>query len=71
MCGRDIYKHPFMLIYSPDRYKTPKMCNEAVNDSPGVLKLIGLLQVSIQDSLLANDDILFFNEGFNKVASFC
>ena len=47
------------------------MCNEAVDDCPGLLKLIGLLQVSIQDSLLANDDILFFNEGFNKVASFC
>ena len=61
----------FYANISPDRYKTAKMCNEAVDDCPGLLKLIGLLQVSIQDSLLANDDILFFNEGFNKVASFC
>ena len=29
-----------MLIYFPDRYKTQKMCNEAVNDCMVALKFI-------------------------------
>ena len=33
-------ENPFMLIYCPDSYKTPKMCDEAFYDFLAALKFI-------------------------------
>ena len=33
MCDRVISKDHFLIIYCPDKYKTQKMCDEAVDDS--------------------------------------
>ena len=38
MCERVVSEDPFMLIYYPDRYKTQKMCDEAVDDCLAALK---------------------------------
>ena len=76
MGDRFVYEDPFMLIYCPDRYKTQKTCKEAVNDCLGALKFIpdwfvtSKMIEKFHDALLANDDILFFNEDFNKVIFF-
>ena len=65
-----------MLIYCPDRYKTQKMCKEAVDDCLGALKFISnwfIINKMIErfhDALRANDDILFFNKDFHKVTFF-
>ena len=32
--------YPFLIVYCPDKYKTLRMCNQAVNDPLVALKLI-------------------------------
>ena len=39
-CNRVLSEDPFMIVYCPDRYKTQRMCDEAVDDSLVALKLI-------------------------------
>ena len=40
MCGRAIFENPFMLVYCSDKYKTQRMCDEAVDDCLATLKII-------------------------------
>ena len=40
MCDRVFFEDLFSIVYFPDKYKTPRMCDEAVNDSLVALKLI-------------------------------
>ena len=40
MCDRVISEYPFMLVYCPDKHKTQKMCDEAVDDCLAALKFI-------------------------------
>ena len=48
-----------------DQYKTQKNRNEAVNDCLAALKFVpGWF---VDNALQANDVIVFYNEGFNKV----
>ena len=53
------------------------MCDEAVNYCLAALKFIcawfvtSKTQEKFNDALLANNDILFFNEDFSKVAFLC
>ena len=60
----------------PNRYKTLKTCDEAVDDCLAALKFIpdwfvtSKILEMFHDPLLANDDILFFNEDFSKVNFF-
>ena len=73
MCDKVVYKEPFMLKYCPDRCKTPKICNKAVNfclqaliffpDWFVVNKMIGELDN-------ANDDIIFGDIDFDIVTFF-
>ena len=68
MCDRVISEDPFMLIYCPNRYKNQKMCNEGVDDCLTALKFIPNWFVTskmldkFHNALLANDDILFFDD---------
>ena len=62
MCDWVVSEDPFLIIYCPNKYKTEGTCHEAADDCLVALKfiLIGLL-------FHVNDDILFYNEDFNKV----
>ena len=76
LCDRVICEDPFIQIYCPDRYKTQKTSNEAVDDCLGALKFILDWSVTskmfehFHNALLANDDILFYDEDFSKVTFF-
>ena len=76
MCKRVVSEEPFVIIYSPYRYKTQKMCDEAADDYLGALNFFtdrfvtSKMLEKFHDTLLANDDILFFNEDFNTVTFF-
>ena len=63
----------FLFDYVTDRCKTQKICDESVDDCLAALKFILDWFVprkrlkKLHDSLLANDNILFFDEDFSKV----
>ena len=40
MCHKVVSEDPFLIVYCPDKYKTQRMCNEAVDDSLAALRLI-------------------------------
>ena len=40
MCDKSISEDLFMTGYCPDKYKTQKMCDEAVDDCLATLKFI-------------------------------
>ena len=69
----EIFEDPFMLMYCPNRYKTQKMCDKAADDCLVALRLIPNWFVTSRilekflHSLLAKDDIIFFDEDFSKV----
>ena len=73
MRDRVIFEDPFMLVYCPDRYKTQIMCDEAADDCLAALELLPDLFVTskmlekLDNTLQTNDDILFYNEDFEKV----
>ena len=76
MFDRITSEDTFMVIYSPDRYRTQKICDEAIDDCLAALKFIpdwfvtSKILKKLQDPLLDNDDVLFFKEGFNKATFF-
>ena len=61
-----------MLLYCPNRYKTQKICSEAVDDFLGALKFIPDWFVTrkmlekFHDAFFTNDDILFFDGDFSS-----
>ena len=67
---------PLSIIYCPDKYKSQRMCAEAVDDCLAVLKLVpdwfvtSKMLENLGNTLQVNDDILFYNEDFNKVTFF-
>ena len=36
----NVFLYPLLIVYCPDKYIVQKMCDEAVDDSIAVLKLI-------------------------------
>ena len=75
---QDIYeivvsRYPFLIVYYPDKCKTQKMCDEAVDHCLAALKFIpdwfvtSKMLEKFDNALHANDDILFYNEDFDKV----
>ena len=40
MCDRVVSEYPFLIVYCLDECKTQRMCDKAVDDSLGSLKLI-------------------------------
>ena len=40
MCNEAVDEDPFLTVYCPDKYKTQKMCDEAVDYSLAILKFI-------------------------------
>ena len=77
MCDRIVFEDPFLIVYWPDKYITKKMCDEAVNDSLAILKLIPDWFVTnemikkIFAALYADENILYFDEGFDDAIFNC
>ena len=40
MRDSSVSEDPFLIVYCPDKYKTQRMCDKAVDDSLAALKLI-------------------------------
>ena len=40
MCDRVVAEDHVLIVYCPDKYKTQRMCDEAVDGSLTVLKLV-------------------------------
>ena len=73
MCDSVVSEDPFMPVYWPNKYKTQKMCDEASDGCLVALTFIpdwfvtSKMLAKFDDALRTNDDILFFNEDFDKV----
>ena len=76
MCDKVVSEDPFMLKYCLDRYNTQKMCDKAVDAFQPALKFVpGWLVTSklikkLDDTVFANDDKVFFDEGSDNVTIF-
>ena len=68
MCDRVSSEDPFLIVYCPNKYKTERMCDEAVDDPLAALQLIPDWFVLSKTSkilfiaLYADENILYFNE---------
>ena len=40
MCDKSLFDDPFMTVYCHNKYKTQRMCDEAVGDCPAASKFI-------------------------------
>ena len=75
ICNRVISEDTFMLVYCPNRYKIQRMCDEAVDACLAALKFIpdwfatNKMLEKLDNTLRTKNDILFYNEDFDKVTS--
>ena len=66
MCDRVSSEDPFLIVYCPNKYKTERMCDEAVDDPLAALQLIPDWFVLSKTSkilfiaLYADENILYF-----------
>ena len=73
MCVRVVSEDLFLIVYCPDKYKTQRICDEAVDDSLVALKLIpdwfvtGKVVRKLYTVLYADENILYFNEDSGNV----
>ena len=73
-CNKAVNTCFFLFDFVPNQHKTQTMCEETVDDCLAALKFIdqwffitNKMLEKIQDSILADDDIFFFEEDFSKV----
>ena len=73
MCDSVVFGDSFMIVYWTNKYKTQRMCDEAVDNCLAALKFVSDWFVSskmlekFDNTLHAKDDILFYNEDLDKV----
>ena len=73
MCHRVVSEDPLLILYCHDRYKTQRICDEAVDDCLVALKSIlesfvtSKMLEKIDNAVHANNDVLFYNQDFEKV----
>ena len=73
MCDRVVFEDPFLRVYYPDKYKTQRMCDKAVDDSLAALKFVPGWFVTTKmikklfAALYADQNILYFNEDSGNV----
>ena len=48
MCGRVVSEDPFLIVYYPDKYKTQRMYDKAVDDSLAALKIFPIVSFQIK-----------------------
>ena len=74
---RVVSEDPFLILYCPDKYVTQKMCDEAVDDSLAILKLIpdwfvtSKMIKKLFTALYADENIHYFNEDSGNVVFIC
>ena len=69
MCDSVVSEDPYLIVHCPEKYKSQRMYDEAVDNCPPALKFIPYWFVTrkiLDNALHANDDILFYNEDFDK-----
>ena len=77
MCDRVVSEDTFLIVYCPDKYKTQKICDKAVDDSLATLKLIpdwfvtSRMIKKLYTDLYADESILYFNEDSGNVVFSC
>ena len=77
MCDRVASEDPPFVVYCPDKCKTQRMCDEAVNDSIAALKLISDWFVTnemikeVFTALYTDENIIYFNEDSGSVIFSC
>ena len=77
ICDRVVSEDPFLKMYVPDQYKTQQMCDEAVDDFLAPWKFVPNWFVASKmikilfTALYADENILYFNEGFGNVVFIC
>ena len=70
MCERVTSEDSLMLVCCPDRYKTQRLCDKAVNDYVAALKLIhdrfvtNKMLEKLDNVLHVNDDKPFYSADF-------
>ena len=77
MCDKVVSEDPFSIIYCPDKYKSQRMCDEAVHDSLAALKLVlncfftSKMIKKLFTTLYADENIFYFNEDSGNVVFSC
>ena len=77
MCDRVVSEDPFLQVYCPDKYKTQRLCDEAVDDSLAALKLMpdgfaaSKMIKGLYNALYADENILYFNEDSGNLVFSC
>ena len=77
MCDKNASKEIFMLKYCPDRYKTKKMCDKAVDACLSSLKFVpdwlvtSIMREIHNDVVFSNDDIDLYYIDSDVVTVFC
>ena len=76
MCERVVSEDPFLIVYCPDKYKSQRMYDKAIDDSIAALKLIpdwfvtSKMIEKLYTALYAVENMLYFDEDCNVVFSF-
>ena len=74
MCYR--VEDPFLIVYCPDKYKTQRMYDEAVDDSLAALKcfpewfVTSKMIKKLYTALYVDENILYFDEDSGNVFIF-
>ena len=77
MSDRVVPEDHFLMLYSPDKYKTQRMSDNAVDDSLTLLKLIPDWFLTIKmfkklfTALCGDENILYVNEDSTNVVFSC
>ena len=77
MCDSIVSEDPFLIVYYPDKYKTQRMYDEAVDDSLAALKLIpdwfvtSKMIEKLYTALYTDENILYFNEDSGNIVFSC
>ena len=77
MCDRVVSEDLFLQVYCPDKYKTQRLCDEAVDDSLAALKLMpdGFVTSKtikgLYNALYADENILYFNQDSGNLVFSC
>ena len=77
MCDRVSSEDPFLIVYCPNKYKTERMCDEAVDDPLASLQLIpDWFVLSKTNKILfitfyADENVLYFKEDSGNFVFSC
>ena len=77
MCERVVSEDSFLVVYCPDKYKTQRMCDEAVDGSLAALKLIpdwfvtSKIIEKLYIALYADKNVLYCDEDSRNAVFTC